>query len=62
MVIYDAELFQQRNQFFACSPGWRCIALGLFAGEIGYDLDGLGEDVSLLGGREVADVFVSVAV
>lgn len=48
VVVDDSELFEQRDEFFACVPCWRCIALWLFAGEIGYYFDGLCEDISLL--------------
>lgn len=48
MVIKDAVFFKQRNEFFACGPGWRCVTLWLFASELGYYFDGFCEDVSLL--------------
>lgn len=48
MIIQNTMFFEQRDEFFACGPGWRRVALWLFAGEVGYNFDGFREDVSLL--------------
>lgn len=48
VIVDDSKLFEQRDQLFTCVPGWRCIALRLFAGEVGYYFNGLCEYVSLL--------------
>ena len=62
MIVEDVVLFQQRDKFVTCVPGWRCVAFGWRSGEGGQDVDGSFEDGSLLGEREFGDVFVCVAV
>ncbi|KAH0357792.1 hypothetical protein KCU83_g188, partial [Aureobasidium melanogenum] len=48
LSVFLKQQSEIKDEFFACGPGWRCIALWLFASEVGYDFDRLGEDVSLL--------------
>lgn len=62
VIVDDVVLYEERNQLFAGVPGWCCVAFWRFTSEVGQNLYRFCEDILLLFGRELGDVFVGVAV
>ena len=63
VIIHDAGFLQLRDQLLGRRPRWRGVSHRLLSiAKCGQDVNRAGEHRFLLFGRELGDVFVSVAV